>query len=53
MYLVGLHGQGTSFSPAASGLPTECTQGTNSPCSPSTSYTGRPMRVIRRMFTTT
>ena len=53
MYLVALHGQATSCSPAASGLPTECTQGTKSPSSPSTSYTARPMRVISRMLTAT
>jgi hypothetical protein len=53
MYLVGLHGHGTSFSPAASGLPTVCTHGTKSPSVPSTSYTARPMRVMMRMFTAT
>ncbi|MCY1345617.1 hypothetical protein D9M71_789450 [compost metagenome] len=53
MYLVGLHGHGTSFSPAASGLPTVCTHGTNSPSVPSTSYTARPMRVMMRMLTAT
>ncbi len=53
MYLLSLHGQATSFSPGASGLPTECTQGTNSPSSRSTSNTARPIRVISRMLTTT
>ena len=53
MYLVLLHGQATSCSPAASGLPTECTHGTKCPLSPSTSYTARPMRVMIRMLTTT
>ncbi len=37
MYLVALQGQATSASPAASGLPTECTHGTKSPSAPSTS----------------
>src|SRR4051812_32500346 len=53
MYLVGLHGHGTSLAPASSGAPTECTHGTNSPSSPSTSYTLRPMRVMMRMLVTT
>src|SRR6202012_2574398 len=53
MYLVSLHGHDTSFSPAASGAPTECTHGTNSPSSPSTSYTLRPMRVMMRMLVAT
>ena len=53
MYFVALHGHGTSFSPGASGLPTECTHGTNSPSVPSTSTTARPMRVMMRMLTTT
>ena len=40
MYLCsGLHGQATSFWPGASGAPTECMHGTNSPSSPSTSST--------------
>ena len=33
---------GTSFCPAASGAPTECTQGTNAPSSPSTSQRRAP-----------
>ncbi len=37
----------------ASGAPTVCTQGTNSPSTPSTSYTARPMRVMIFMFTAT
>ena len=53
MYLVSLQGQATSFWPAASGAPTLCTQGTNSPSLPSTSSTARPMRVIVRMLTAT
>ena len=53
MYLWSLlHGQGTSFWPAASGAPTECRHGTKSP-SPSTSSTFWPMRVMSCMFTTT
>jgi hypothetical protein len=39
MYLVALQGQGTSAWPSASGAPTLCTQGTNSPSAPSTSNT--------------
>ena len=54
MYLVvGLHGQRLSFSPWASGAPTVCTQGTNSPSVPSTSMAPRPMRVMMRMLVTT
>ena len=54
MYLVvGLQGQRLSFSPWASGAPTECTQGTNSPLVPSTSNTALPMRVMVRMLVTT
>ena len=54
MYLLsGLHGHGTSASPAASGAPTECTHGTNSPSSPSTSSAFWPMRVMIRMLTAT
>ena len=53
MYFVSLHGQATSFSPGASGLPTECTHGTNSPSVPIRSITARPMRVMMRMLTTT
>ena len=49
-----LHGQGTSGWPFFSGAPTECMQGTTrrSPRSMS-SNTGRPMRVMMRMFATT
>src|SRR6478609_6805302 len=53
MYLVSLHGQATSCWPAASGAPTVCTQGTNSPSTPSTSYTALPMRVMIFMLTAT
>ena len=55
MYLVvGLQGQLVlSFSPSFSGAPTVCTQGTNSPSVPITSYTAWPMRVMIFMFTAT
>ncbi|MNT95561.1 hypothetical protein D3C72_2374600 [compost metagenome] len=55
MYLVvGLQGQVVeSFSPAASGAPTVCMQGTKAPSVPSTSYTALPMRVISFWFTAT
>lgn len=49
MYLVLLHGHGTSASPSASGAPTECTALTKKPVSPSSSRTGCPMRVMVRM----
>ena len=53
MYLLSaLHGQGTSFWPAASGAPTECRHGTKSP-SPRVSITLWPMRVMIRMLATT
>src|SRR4051794_38992964 len=54
MYLLSaLHGHGTSSWPSASGAPTECTQGTNSPSSPSTSSAAWPMRVMIRIETAT
>ena len=53
MYLVGLQGQATSFWPAFSGAPTVCTQGTNSPSVPSTSWTAWPMRVMIFILTAT
>jgi hypothetical protein len=53
MYLVLLQGQATSFWPGSSGAPTVCRQGTNSPSTPSTSYTALPMRVMMRMLTAT
>ena len=40
---------GTSLRPCSSGQPTECTHGTNSPSSPSTSSAGRPIRVMIRI----
>ena len=54
MYLFSaLQGQATSSSPSSSGAPTECTQGTNSPSSPSTSSVFAPTRVMIIMFTAT
>ena len=53
MYLVGLQGQATSFSPGDSGAPTVCMQGTKWPSAPSTSRTLLPMRVIIFMLTAT
>ena len=54
MYLSsGLHGHDESSSPSASGAPSECTQGTKSPSSPSTSSAALPARVIVRMLTAT
>src|SRR3954453_10211999 len=46
MYLVSLHGQATSSSPSASGLPTECTAGTKNPSLPIASSAALPMRVM-------
>ncbi|MNT14740.1 hypothetical protein D3C72_1497560 [compost metagenome] len=54
MYLVLLQGQlVVSFSPGCSGAPMVCTQGTNSPSVPITSYTALPMRVMIFMLTAT
>ncbi len=54
MYFVSAFvGHGTSSWPGSSGAPTECTQGTNSPSSPSTSSAPWPMRVMIRMETAT
>ena len=53
MYLVALHGHGTSFSPGASGAPTVCMHGTKWPSAPSTSSTFVPIRVIIFMLTAT
>ena len=54
MYFSSLQGHGTSFCPGSSGMPTECMQGTtrSAPRSISAS-TGKPIRVMMRMFTTT
>ena len=54
MYLCSrLQGQATSRWPGASGMPTECRQGTKVPSSPSASTAARPMRVMMRMLTAT
>ncbi len=54
MYLFSaLQGQGTSSWPSASGMPTECRQGTNSPSSPRTSSAPLPIRVMIRIETAT
>ncbi len=53
MYFVSLHGHATSSSPSASGAPTEWTQGTKVPSSPSCSSAPAPMRVMIRMLTAT
>ena len=54
MYLLsGLHGQGTSSWPSASGIPTECTQGTKSPSAPIASSAPSPIRVMIRIETAT
>lgn len=53
MYLVALHGHGTSASPSASGAPRVCTALTKAPSVPSSSSTGRPIRVIVRIDTAT
>ena len=50
MYLLSsLQGQETSSTPSVSGIPTECTQGTNSPSVPSTSRAPAPIRVMIRI----
>ena len=53
MYLVGLHGHGTSARSSRSGAPTECTAGTNGAPASTRSRTARPTRVITCMLTTT
>ncbi len=54
MYLVSLHGQGISVSPALSGAPTECSAGTKSASSSSIFFrTLAPLRAITRMDATT
>ena len=49
MYLVSLHGHGTSASPGSSGAPSVCTAGTKKPSSPMASRAALPMRVITFM----
>ncbi len=54
MYLVSLHGQGTSLSPGFSGAPTECSAGTKSASSSSILFrTPVPHRAMTRIDTTT
>jgi hypothetical protein len=53
MYFVALQGHGTSSAPSPSGMPTEWTQGTNSPSSPSTSRARAPILVMIRIETAT
>lgn len=53
MYLVELHGHGTSTWPCSSGAPTECTQRTKSPRSSMRRSARSPMRVMIRMETAT
>ena len=53
MYLVSLHGHGTSVSPSSSGAPTLCTAGTHSVLSVMRSSAFDPIRVMRFMLTTT
>src|ERR1044072_5828104 len=50
MYLLSaLQGHGTSSCPSARGIPTEWTQGTNSPSDPSTSSAPAPILVMIRI----
>ena len=53
MYLVSLHGHGTSCWPGSSGAPTVWTAGTKKPSSPICSSAAVPIRVMIFMFTTT
>src|ERR1700727_1476594 len=53
MYLVSLHGQGTSFCPGSNGAPTECNALTKKPSSPSFSNAALPIRVITFIEATT
>src|SRR5262245_36391752 len=53
MYLVSLHGHGTSGWPSSSGAPTECSAFTNGLSAPSFSRAAVPIRVITRIDTTT
>ena len=53
MYLVLLHGHGTSACPGASGTPTECTHRTNDPDSSIAASAAVPIRVMIRIETTT
>ena len=53
MYLVSLHGHGTSVSPSSSGAPMLWTAGTHSVLSVIRFSAADPIRVIRFMLTTT
>ena len=53
MYLVSLHGHGTSACPGASGAPTECTARTNDPLPSIARSAGVPIRVMIRIETAT
>ena len=53
MYLVSLHGHGTSVSPGSSGAPIECSALTKNPSSPSLASAALPIRVMVRIDTTT
>src|SRR6202034_1895939 len=53
MYLVSLHGHGTSSWPGSSGAPTECSALTKNPSSPIFSRAALPIRVITFIETTT
>ena len=53
MYLVVLHGYGTSAWPARSGAPTECTARTNEPRSEMSRSAGVPILVMIRIDTAT
>src|SRR6185369_18081129 len=53
MYLVSLHGHGTSAWPGSSGAPIECSALTKKPSVPILSSAACPIRVIVRIDTTT
>jgi len=53
MYLVELHGHGTSFWPGSRGAPTEWTALTKVPRSSMRRSAGAPIRVMMRIDTTT
>ena len=53
MYLVSLHGHGTSAWPGASGAPTECRPGRTNPSRSIARSAGVPIRVMIRIETTT
>ncbi|CAB4710857.1 unannotated protein [freshwater metagenome] len=53
MYLVVLHAQAASFTPSASGAPTECSAFTKSRSLPSALSASIPMRAMIRIEATT